>query len=56
MKIIAIILIIIGLIGIFLGSMMYGDIGLAAIIGASASLVSGIGFLKINKSIQELNK
>lgn len=46
MKAVGITLIIIGVVGILLGSMMYGDIGIAAIIGASGALVSGIGFYK----------
>ena len=56
MKIIGIILIIIGAIGILLGSMMFGDIGIAAMIGAAAALVSGIGFLKVEKTIKELQR
>ncbi|WP_168413118.1 hypothetical protein [Bacillus salacetis] len=52
MKVIAIILIIVGILGIFLGLMMVGDIGIAALIGATASLLSGIGFLKLDKTIK----
>ena len=55
MKAVGITLIIIGVVGILLGSMMYGDIGIAAIIGASGALVSGIGFLKVNKALQQLS-
>ncbi|MBR7554016.1 hypothetical protein ACFFJI_02370 [Allobacillus sp. GCM10007491] len=55
MKAIGIILIVLGVIGILLGSMMYGDIGIAAIIGATAALVSGIGFLQVNKAFQQLS-
>ncbi len=56
MKAVGIILIVIGVVGILLGMMMYGDIGIAAIIGASGALVSGIGFLQVNKAIENLDK
>ena len=47
MKIIGFLLIIVGLIGFGMGGMMFGDIGLAAFVGAAAAILSGIGFLKI---------
>ncbi|WP_249870562.1 hypothetical protein [Oceanobacillus saliphilus] len=53
MKITATILLIVGIIGIILSTMMFGDIGLAAFIGSFASLLSGIGFLQVNKLFQE---
>jgi hypothetical protein len=56
MKIIGIILIVIGGIGLILGGMMFGDIGLAAWIGAVTALVSGFGFLKLNKTLAGLKK
>lgn len=49
MKLIGILLIILGILGLLLGIMMFGDIGIAAIIGALSALLSGIGFLKANK-------
>jgi len=52
MKIIGILLIIVGVIGILLGSMMFGDIGVAAFIGAVTAILSGIGFLKANKALK----
>ena len=54
MKPIGILLIILGVIGIILGSMMFGDIGLAAIIGALGALLSGIGFLNASSQIKKL--
>ena len=48
-KIIGILLIIVGIIGLLLGGMMVGDIGIAAWIGAIGSLISGIGFIKIEQ-------
>ena len=45
MKAIGIILIVWGICGIALGTMMYGDIGIACIVGAVTALLSGIGFL-----------
>ncbi len=44
MRIIAILLILIGVIGLFLSSMMFGDIGLAAGIGSVTAILSGAGF------------
>lgn len=54
MKVIGILLIALGVIGILLGGMMFGDIGIACIVGALAALLSGIGFLKVNKAIDDL--
>ena len=52
LKIIGILLIIFGMIGIFLGGMMFGDIGLAAFIGAVPAILSGIGSLKCDKALK----
>ena len=49
MKVIGILLIILGAVGIIMGLMMFGDIGIACIIGAVAALLSGIGFLLVPK-------
>lgn len=46
-KVIGIILIIVGVIGILMGMMMFGDIGIACIVGALSALLSGIGFMTI---------
>ena len=40
-KVIGILLIIVGILGIFMGLMMFGDIGIACIVGALGSLLSG---------------
>ena len=45
MKVIGILLIVLGVLGILRGLMMFGDIGIACIIGALAALLSGIGFM-----------
>ena len=45
MKIIGILLILVGVAGILLGMMMFGDIGVACIVGALGALLSGIGFI-----------
>ena len=52
MKIIGIILILIGIIGCYLGSMLFGDIGVTAIISGVIGVIAGIGFLKIPSSIK----
>jgi len=51
MKTVGILLILLGVIGILMGTMMFGDIGLAALIGALSALLSGIGFVKVDKLI-----
>jgi len=51
MKLIGILLIILGVVGILLGLMMIGDIGIACFVGALAALLSGIGFLKVSKAL-----
>lgn len=51
MKVIGILLIILGIIGILMGMMMFGDIGIACIVGALAALLSGIGFLITAKNV-----
>ena len=45
MKAIGIILIVWGGLGLLMGLMMFGDIGLACIVGAVTAILSGIGFL-----------
>ena len=52
MKVIGILLIILGIIGIVMGGMMFGDIGIVCIVGAMSALLSGIGFLIASKRSQ----
>lgn len=49
-KVIGILLIILGILGILLGLMMFGDIGIACIIGALGALLSGVGFVSIPRN------
>ena len=51
MKVIGILLVVLGVIGILMGVMMFGDIGLACIVGALTALLSGIGFIMVEKRI-----
>ena len=51
MKIIGIILVVVGVLGLILSGMMFGDIGIAAAIGSVSALLSGIGFIVANKKI-----
>lgn len=51
MKAIGILLIVLGILGILMGLMMFGDIGIACIVGALSALLSGIGFLSAAKKI-----
>ena len=55
MRIIGILLIIVGVLGILMGMMMFGDIGIACIIGALASLLSGIGFMITAGKFKRMN-
>ena len=49
-KVIGTLLIIVGIIGILMGLMMFGDIGIACIVGALGALLSGIGFMSLSKN------
>lgn len=53
MKAIGILLILLGIIGILMGLMMFGDIGIACIVGALAALLSGVGFLSVSKKLKD---
>lgn len=50
-KIVGILLIIVGVIGIAMGTIMYGDIGIACMVGAVSALLSGVGFMLIEKRL-----
>lgn len=52
MFVIGILLIIWGVIGIAMGMMMFGDIGVACIVGAVTAILCGIGFIVANKKIK----
>lgn len=56
MKTVGIALIVWGVIGILMGSLMFGDIGIACMVGAVASILSGVGFLQADKQIKRLWK
>lgn len=56
MKIIGVILVIVGVLGLLLSSMMFGDIGVAAAIGAIGSLLSGAGFILAERKFQSLKQ
>lgn len=56
MKVIGILLIVLGGIGILLGLMMVGDIGISCLVGAVAALISGIGFLLTERKINHLGE
>ncbi len=53
MKVIGIILIIWGLLGGWMGMQMFGDIGIACIVGAVTALLSGVGFLMAGKKLEK---
>ena len=55
MKVTGIILIIVGIAGIIVGCVVRRNIGIAAIIGALAGLISGIGFILADKKIELLS-
>ncbi len=52
MFVIGILLIIWGLVGIAMGMMMFGDIGVACIVGAVTAILCGVGFMITNKKIK----
>ncbi len=54
MTVIGVLLIILGVVGIFMGMMMFGDIGVACLVGAAAALLSGIGFMIASSRIEKL--
>jgi len=54
LKIVGILLLVVGGLGILMGAMMFGDIGIAAMIGASSAILSGVGFIICNKKIIKL--
>jgi uncharacterized protein YacL len=56
MIVIGIILLIAGGIGMLLGSVMFGDIGVAAMIGAIAAILSGIGFIICSSTVSAAKK
>lgn len=55
MKMIGILLILLGIVGIIMGAMMFGDIGIACIVGALSGLLSGFGFLSADKRMKNAN-
>lgn len=55
-KTIGIIEIIWGIIGIFCGLMMVGDIGIACFVGALNALLSGIAFVSLSKVIKGMKE
>ena len=55
MKFVGVLLIIIGILGLLVSTMMFGDIGFAASIGSTVGLISGIGFLKVSNAIKALS-
>lgn len=55
MKVIGILLIVIGIIGVLMGLMMFGDIGIACLVAAIIGILSGIGFLVTSKRLNEIS-
>ena len=54
MKVIGILLIILGGIGIFMGMIMFGDIGIACLVAAFTALLSGIGFIIASSKVNRM--
>ena len=54
MKLIGILLILLGIVGIVMGAMMFCDIGIACIVGALSALLSGFGFLSADKRMKNV--
>ena len=51
---VGVLLIILGAAGIIVGGNMFGDIGIACLVGAGAALIAGIGFLVASSRIKKL--
>ncbi len=51
MKAIGIILIVWGVVGLLMGMVMFGDIGIACIVGAVTAILSGLGSLNASKKL-----
>lgn len=47
-------LVMLGIIGLIAGGIMFGDLGIAAMIGAGAALLSGSGLFCLTKRVAEL--
>lgn len=54
--IIVILLVVVGVVGFGLGTMMFGDIGVAAMIGGAAALLSGIGLLRLSRRVAAIEQ
>ena len=51
MKIIGILLLVVCGVGLALSTMMFGDSGIAAAIGSISAVLTGVGFMKLNKQL-----
>ncbi|MFE9273925.1 hypothetical protein ACQKLN_17185 [Paenibacillus glucanolyticus] len=56
MKVIGVLQVLLGVSGLIIGSFMAGDIRIAAMIGASSALLSGVGFLLPEKQSVKMSK
>lgn len=52
MKTIGFLLLVVGVLGLLVSAMMFGDIGVAAAIGSIVGILSGIGFMNVPKAIR----
>ena len=55
MKLIGILLILLGNVGTVMGAMMFGDIGIACIVGALSSLLSMFDFFSVDKKMRNVD-
>ena len=51
MRIVGFLQMVLGVIGLFMGMVMFGDIGIACMVGALSAILSGIGFLAAAKAM-----
>jgi len=54
MKVIAVLLLVLGVLGVVMGLNMFGDIGIAALIGALTAILAGVGFFIVAKKITDI--
>lgn len=56
MRLVGYLLMVLGILGVAASALMFGDIGIAALIGAVTALLSGFGFLRVARNISKIQR